>query len=531
MIHIHLTHNKGYKWFSKDNEIWVKGYLSSTDNQILNEEKLLDYFAEITSFDEFQKRISQANGLFSVVIRRNQSVWVSIDHTWAFPLFYYNKQDLFMITDNPKEFQRISIPLVLNEANAFSLTYSGFVIGNKTLLNDIFQLQPGESLCFENSILTAKSHTNYLTEILSDKNREELKAELKSLLEAVGKRMIQVLNNRPVAIPLSGGFDSRLIAYLLKKNNYPNVICYTFGMSHTIERNNAKRTAERLGYKFHFVDYEKYSNQPLSHDKIFKKYVNFSSNYCCTFAEQDYYAMQELTANSLIPKNTVFIPGHSGAVAGDLLSKKMMADDFPFLDYIMEHIFSYVYPRKKERKAIRENIDLSTDQQGKYPPYMIYEDWRFHETTPKFGYNASKIWDFFGYEYLLPLADKTLFDFFIHLPFVHKYDKNLYKETLSELFKEYDILFDNEELYPSEQLVKKVAFRSKLKKHFPFLKRFVNIEKNDHSGARYYSRSFVEELKAAGNYRKMLSSNGIFSEWYLLQVKNELKSLSDETTN
>ncbi|GHU70066.1 asparagine synthase [Bacteroidia bacterium] len=528
MIQVRLVYNKGYKWFSKDDSVWVKGYLFTPGNQLLRKEKLIDYFSDVESFSDFQQKIREANGLFSIVLRKENQLWAVIDHARSFPLFYHQQKNDFFLTDNPDELAKENIPMVLDEESAVLVRYSGFVTGNKTLLKDVFQLIAGQSLCYEDNQIKTQFHTEFLTNTFSTQTREELKAELKTVLDHVGQRMVEVLAGRPVAIPLSGGYDSRLMAYLLRKNNYPNVLCYTFGKNNNIELNNARRTAERLHYPFLTINYEKYKDKKLNQDLLFQEYVDFASNYSCTFSEQDYYALCELIEEQKISSDTVFIPGHSGAIVGDLLSEKMRNADFQFVDYVLDHVFSYVYPRRNELKIIQK--ELIFDQNKNYPPYLLYENWRFQETTAKFGFHASKIWDFFGFEYLHPLADRALFDFFVHAPFSYKYDKNLYKETLSELFEEYDISFANEELYPSQALVNKVAFRAKLKKAFPFLKRLINFQKNDIIGTQYYIQGFIDDLKQAHQYRKILASNGIFSEWYLLRISHIIQKFNEKTS-
>jgi asparagine synthase (glutamine-hydrolysing) len=390
-------------------------------------------------------------------------------------------------------------------------------------LKDIFQLRAGESICYENKSLKKTFYTRYLTDVFSDKNREELKEALKTVIETVGKRMIKALDGRPVAIPLSGGFDSRMVAWLLKKNNYPNVICFTYGKQNTPEQKNARQTAANLGYDWHFIDYAKYADYRFSQDDEFKEYVDFSANYTNKFYLQEYFALKELRNQKIIPENTVFISGHSGAVAGHLLTKEMLATDFSYVDHALNEVFGLVYPHRKDLKLIRKDIDYLNNYEKKYPSYLIYESWRFQETTVKMGINASKLWDFSGYEYLLPLWDRELYHFFLHVPLQHKYDKNLYTETLIELFEELGIYFHDEELFPPENVIKKVAFRSKIKKQFPILKRFINLWKNDIQGSQSFSHEFRSELKKSNNDKKFLSVNGIYSAWYVEMVRKKLE--------
>lgn len=522
MINIRLANNKGYKWFNK-NDIFVKGFIITPDNRLLRENDFINYLFALNNFSDFYEKIQQANGLFSVIIKNQNVLWAASDNTRSFPLFYYQGKDFFAITDSPDLLREDNVPMILDEDNAILFTCSGLVGGSKTLLKDIFVLNAGESLCYENNLLKKEFFKEFLTDTFYKQTREELKEKLKSILDNVGKRLVQTLNERPVVVPLSGGFDSRLMAYLLRKNNYKNVLCYTFGKKNSIELNNAKRTAENLGYEWCFADYEKYFDKSLPKDTLFQEYIDFSMNYICRAEEQDYYAVKELVELNKISADSVFVPGHSGAIAGHLLVKAMEQAKFSFGNHALSDVYSFVVHSKKELRSVRKEINFLDNPNNQHPSYLIYENWRFQNTTAMTFNNTSKLWEFFDFEYLLPLWDNELFDFFLHLPFVCKYDKNLYKETLAELFKEFDIYFEAEELYPSEALFKKVAFRSKLKKHFPFINYFINIWKIDNIGSKYFAKGLITELKESGNYRKYLSFNGILSGWYLLRIKNKLQ--------
>ncbi len=521
MIKIELVYNKGYKWTNAKN-ISVKGYLFTAENKLLKENEFVDYLTTLKTFDEFKSFLKEANGIFSIVIKNGNGIWAAIDSTRSFPLFYYQDNDFFVITDNPETFHKHNIPFVLDENNIVLFRYSGFTAIGNTLLKNVSQIISGEAICFEKGNLQKTYYVEFLTNSFSKKTRSEQKHELKQILLRVGERMIQNLRNKPVAIPLSGGIDSRLMAYLLRKNNYKEVICYTFGKKENIEIKHAKRTAEKLGYKFYFINYDE-KDDKLNQDPVFCEYADFAGNYSCKFAEQDYFAVKELIEKKILLPETVFIPGNSGAIAGHLLNKKMEHDNFPFLEHTLEEVFYFVYPRNKEKKIIRHEINILDNVNREFPTYLVYENWRFKGTTAM-AFNSSKVWDFFDFQFLLPLWDKELFDFFLHTPFEHKCDKNLYKETLLELFDEFDINYRGEELYPSESLIKKVSFKSKLKKTFPFLKNFVNIEKSDILNAKLYTLGFVDDLKKSGYYRKVLAFNGIFSSWYILRIKQKIQN-------
>ena len=109
MINVQLSRNKGYKWFTKEN-LFVKGFIFTPDNKLLREESLLTYFSCVYSFDDFQTKIRQANGLFSIIIKKENTLWATVDSTRAFPLFYYHNNESMIITDNPEELKSHQIP-------------------------------------------------------------------------------------------------------------------------------------------------------------------------------------------------------------------------------------------------------------------------------------------------------------------------------------------------------------------------------------------------------------------------------------
>ncbi len=531
MINVNLSCNKGYKWFHK-NDISIKGYAFTQENQLLKNEEFVNFFTNISSFSHFQETVKSLNGIFSIVIKKEQELWATIDHVRTFPLFYYHKEDFFAITDNPESLKEYDIPLSLNEDNAILLAYSGFVNGDKTLLKDVSQLIAGESVCFVENELKKEFHTLYLTDEISSKTYEELKNDLKEILNNVGSRMVKTLENRPVAIPLSSGFDSRSIAYLLKKNNYQNLFCFTYGKSNGKELKNAQRTAEKLGYKWLFINYEKYYETPFIDSPIFKEYVNFSANYSNKFYMQEFFSISDLINNQHISKDTVFIPGHTGAIAGGNLKSIMSNKNFKVENYILENDFSLVYPKKKERKIIRKAITPVYNAGNKnIPRFLVFDNWNLQNRQAKLMINSSKVWDFFGYQYLHPLCDKELYSFFMHIPFEYKLHKKLLKETLAELFSAYGIFYPGEEQFPSEKLLKKVAFRKKLKEKFPILKRFINPWKGDSSGSRGFAKEFLGNLEKGKTKRKILSINGIYSAWYLQEIRKRLNHLTNSDTN
>ena len=99
MINISLIYNYGFSWFKKEN-IFVKGYLFDKNNSFYEKEELFEYFKGITNIQSFENKIKQANGLFTVIIKNEDSVFFAVDRLRMFPIFYFIENEDIFISDD-----------------------------------------------------------------------------------------------------------------------------------------------------------------------------------------------------------------------------------------------------------------------------------------------------------------------------------------------------------------------------------------------------------------------------------------------
>ena len=89
---------------------------------------------------------------------------------------------------------------------------------------------------------------------ISTRSYNDFKKQLKYEISRVLKNIIVKANGRTIAIPLSAGLDSRLIASGLKHLNYNNVKCFSYGLKNNFESNASKSIANKLKYDWGFVE-------------------------------------------------------------------------------------------------------------------------------------------------------------------------------------------------------------------------------------------------------------------------------------
>ncbi len=83
MAIVNLRNNSGFSWYSKG-DCHVKGFAHTSSGKYLREEALLDYFMDGSDFADFKKKVSDANGMFSVVVSVEGMVWIGVVRTSSF---------------------------------------------------------------------------------------------------------------------------------------------------------------------------------------------------------------------------------------------------------------------------------------------------------------------------------------------------------------------------------------------------------------------------------------------------------------
>ncbi len=444
MFKINLQYNKGFKWNNSEN-IHSKGYLFDKENNLYQGENLNTYF-NCVSEEIFRNKIKSANGSFAIVIQKNNKLWIGVDRLRSIPLFYALQNNIFYLSDNA---YWIKDKLGLKELDKISeqeFLLTGYVTGKDTLFTEIKQIQAGEYLIVKeaNNKITVKNnryyrylHKNYFT-----KPKEELFNKLDKASENIFKRLINSINGRTIIIPLSGGYDSRYIAAMLKKIDYKNVVCFSYGKKGNWESEISEKVAKKLGCKWYFIEYTKIKWRDWFNSREMKKYHKYGNNLTSLVHWQDWPAVWELKKTNKIPDNAVFVPGHSGDLLGGSWTPKPL--DISKTDYNLNDISNYLFKRhyclfnledahKKGLLLNRIKEELRDLEISIAENYVSLSDcWNISNRQAKFIVNSLRAYEFFGYQWRIPLSDSELMDFWSRVPLKYRIKKELYDEYLFE---------------------------------------------------------------------------------------------------
>jgi len=467
------------KWYNNE-KIWVTGFIR-IGNRYLKNTELLNHFSEIETITDFEQALKTANGQFSVIIKTPDEIWAATDRLRNNPLFYTRLNNTNIISDDCYCLAEMKSEKRFNPDAVDCFLMAGHVINNLTLIDSIFQIEAGEYVILGNSV-TRKFYYDSTFDPIIEKDFTSLATELNSVILNVFEAHFKALSDNFIAISLSGGFDSRLVAAMCAKHHPENVICYTFGRRNNQEVAPAEEIAKRLGFKWIFIEYNSGLIEGFMDDKIFKEYYPYASNLSGMFYMQDYFA------------------------------KEIFKEFFSLVNLKREKQFNLI-------KLIEDKIPS-----GEFEFWKVFETWDQKERQAKFIINSARVFSFFGYNYVLPLFDSVLIDFFSGLPFQFKLDKNLYDYVLTEIiFTEFNLNLPNElNPRPSQKV-----FQRQKEKIKPFVpNKILNILLKKQSPVFYdeITQTMLEGIVPRQIIKPRQSNyyNSYITQWYLIKTKELL---------
>ncbi|MFC1490172.1 7-cyano-7-deazaguanine synthase [Candidatus Latescibacterota bacterium] len=519
MVSVELKFNHGFKWFEK-NGIYVKGYVFDKNNNLYRNNGLTDYFRGCESEAEFRHKVEQANGIFSVVILTDNIVYAAVDRIRTFPLFYTETQSGIIISDDT---YYIRDTLNLDNIDRLSekeFLHTGYVTGENTLLENVFQVQAGQYITAGKK-LKKEYYFKYVVNTVFIRTYEELEKGLLEILEDIFVRLLKSVDNRTIVIPLSGGYDSRLIAIMLKRLGYENVVCFTYGRRDNVEVGISKEVAGKLGYRFIYVEYSDGFFDGFAEEELFVEYEKFAANHTSVIMLQDYFAVKYMQDNNLIPADSVFVPGHSGDfIAGDHIPGcfKDKSKKYDVLKEILKIHYSLEKTGKTSKSPeLRAKISGLLNEGYSH---SSFEDWDTRERQAKFIVNADRVYEMFGYEHRIPLWDHALVDFFKYLDLEYKPNKWFYDSVLEKkIFSDYN--FEFEEIRKGITFLQGIKMR--IKKYLP--KIIFDTYKSKRDVYCFYPVSKqLHEKMVCGDGIDVWNDNYVVACWYLESLKNAKKT-------
>jgi asparagine synthase (glutamine-hydrolysing) len=487
--------------------------------------------------DQFEFFLRSIEGLYQIVVELEDLLLFSVDTMRSLPLLYGSNANCFVVSDDANYVrQYLGLSVYKTDCIEEFIT-TLFVAGNDSLIEGLYQLEAGQYAVFDKSSakLSLKFYHYYMASDTRYLDKAEVFEQAKIIEEQAFSRLIDSLEGRTAIVPLSGGYDSRYVVSMLKKFEYEHVICFTYGKKGSFEVEISKQVSEKLRFKWIFVEYTDDLIAELFSSSQFHDYHKYASNYTSLAHFQDYLAVKYLHEYKLIPSDSVFIPGHSGDLLGgshiravysqflyegfsDVFNiYKVLSENWYRENVLNEGRLNQAYCNEKIRAFFK---DLSASELGQIP--YLTDCWNIANRQAKFIVNSCRVYDFFGYDFRLPLWDRELALFWQSLPLNYKINVscNIYDEyLLTQVFSRFDVAISKSNVSSNLKSFLKKHCRSFIVPLFertPFLNRLLHKTENLNG-----FREMVQHMSLDLAYKKDTSNVHIanFSAlWFLEKV-------------
>jgi len=442
-----------YKWVTRyENKTYLSfvGFLYSFEKLIQGEDAitfLLKSFLKIKSSNQLESFLKNITGHFSLYFSDSNKTIAIVDKIRSYPIYYINKEKLLSFSNSAMLLKSEFNLNTIDEKNKLVFSMAGYTLGNTTLFEDLFQIQAGELIFVDKQKddIQRKNYYSFYNIDKYDLTQDELIAKFDEINKKVFNKLIETLDGRQVVIPLSGGLDCRFILAFLKEFGYDNIKTYTYGIKNLGEIKAAKYIAEKTHTTWKYIEFEPKEIRNIFHSEDRRDYFRYACGLNSTPNLSGYFAHSILRQTDFINKDAIIINGQSGDFTSGAhipLINNSEEDIFRTKDLlgfiIRKHyalwtnLLSNINMDQLSNDlimlfALPKNSKLTYQEIGNY-----FELIEWFERQSKYVVNGSRMYEWFGFDWRLPLWDDSYLDFWEKVAIQFKLNQNLLNVYLSK---------------------------------------------------------------------------------------------------
>jgi asparagine synthase (glutamine-hydrolysing) len=425
--------------------VWFCGHLYDHADPI----RALSSWPVSGSDTEIARFLDGLDGHFALICAMPGRQIAAVDPVRSVPLFFADHDGATWISASSEKL-RVTLGLHdLDREAAVPLAMSGYTVGTRTLFRGLQQFAPGEFLVAADRAKPRRvRYHRYAPWQVQEDDDQAFEARLADNTLSLIERMARQAGGRLIAVPLSAGRDSRLVASALAETGARNVLCFSYGLPGSHEAMASRTIATKLGYDWHFVPFTPRSQRRFWSSELNARYQDFADSNCSTTVVHDLPAIHDLLERRVIDRQSIIVNGNSGDYISGLHIQPPVNQVLPDLDYeaavdtvvstlIRKHfrLWESLATAENDRRVasqLRAELDeLDIAQLGADQIHGLYEYLEFQDRQSKYVISRQRIYEFLGVEWRLPLWSRTYLDFWQSVPLRLKRGQSLYARMLN----------------------------------------------------------------------------------------------------
>lgn len=423
--------------------VWLKGHLFGG-----GESKLVAACGRGAA--DVQRILPELDGCFALIVDGPDFVIAAADPIASIPVFVAHNGAACLVGGLAADVKaRAGLSEVDPEA-ALALGLAGFTFGERALFSGLRHLRCGEMAVIGADQQPAYSfYTAYRPWKAVERPRVQLIGDLSDILRNVFAKMVVSTQGRPIIVPLSAGYDSRLVAAALKEFRYPDVRCYAYGIPGNHEARASRAIAERLGLPWTFIPVTPASQRDYFRSQAHAEFFRFADTLTALPFNQDHDATCRLIESGYAPRDAIFVNGQSGDyITGNHVPSSLWDAPPPDAETRWSRLFEATRRKhidlwdhlatKANLKRMERQFRADLEREGGLPADPA-NDWALYEASElihrqsRYVVGGQRCYELLGADWRLPLWDRDLIAFYETAPLSAKKLQSLYKDVIRKL--------------------------------------------------------------------------------------------------
>lgn len=404
------------------------------------------------SADDLCKIAFGLDGHFAFAASGDGWAVAAVDRVRSIPVFYARCAGEWTIDNRADRLRRKTGlgPADIDRDAALAIGMAGYSIDRATLYRGLAMLAPGDCVLFcSGQEPQLRRYYTYAPWKIESGDEQGFQRRLRDVTLAIFEKHLKSLGGRPLVVPLSAGYDSRLVASAAKHLGYRNVRTFTYGRAGNFEADASRAIAERLGFPWQFVPSTVRGQRAYLEGGKHAAYIDFADSCASSPFEQDAAPLIVLKRSGYVPDDAVLANGNSGDyISGNHVLPKLRQpaqglSETERRERVVsaladKHFSLWQHLRTPENLSrIRDLLHRSIEAANATAPgadadHGVYEYAEFQDRQCKYVITGQRIYEFLGHDWRLPLWDNEYLDFWQGVPLPLKSGQSLYARMLHE---------------------------------------------------------------------------------------------------